>query len=151
SNPEGLLEFRMSQPRGIWNQAWKDTPESYMHADGSYANHHRGIASIEVQALAYDTLLDLANYYNERSKDEQVARQGENLRLKADAIITQARNLKDTILDRFWLEDDRGGYFALATDRDQIGNLRPLAVRTSNMGHALHLLDGADLELERMK
>jgi hypothetical protein len=151
SNPEGLLEFRMSQPRGIWNQAWKDTPESYMHADGSYANHRRGIASIEVQALAYDTLLDLANYYKDRPGGEQVARQGNNLRLKIDTIMTQAQNLKDTILDRFWLEDDRGGYFALATDRDQLGNLRPLAVRTSNMGHALHLLDEADPELERRR
>lgn len=151
SNREGLLEFKMSQPRGIWNQAWKDTPESYMHADGSYANHRRGIASIEVQALAYDTLLDLANYYKERSGGEQFARQDENVSLKTDSIMTLARNLKDTILDRFWLEDERGGYFALATDRDQLGNLRALAVRTSNMGHALHLLDGADPELERRR
>lgn len=133
ASPDGLLEFWMMQERGIWNQAWKDTPEAYVHADGSYANHHAGIASIEVQALAYDTLRDLAQHYRHTGRPAQ-----------ADSARIRAEQLKDLVLDRFWLEDDRGGYFALGTDRDERGQLRPLAVRTSNMGHALHLLDGAD-------
>ncbi len=151
SNPEGLLEFRMSQPRGIWNQAWKDTPESYMHADGTYANHLQGIASIEVQALAYDTLMDLARYYDKLLTSSENSSRDEQLHIKLESVRASARHLKDKVCDLFWLEDDRGGYFALATDRDEHGAPRPLAVRTSNMGHALHLLDGDAAELTRRR
>lgn len=151
-NPEGLLEFTMRQPRGIWNQAWKDTPESYMHADGSYANHHDGIASIEVQALAYKTLVALAEF------SDREAAQGSSVQLErpeslAEASIFRALadHLRSTVLGVFWIDDERGGYFALATDRGQSGELRPLAVRTSNMGHALSLLAGDDPELLRRR
>jgi glycogen debranching enzyme len=150
-NPEGLLEFHMSQPRGIWNQAWKDTPESYVHADGSYANHAQGIASIEIQALAYDTLIDLAHHYA-RQIEWAGASPGEaGLRARLESAVARASDLKDQVRAMFWLEDDRGGYFALATDRDERGRPRPLAVRTSNMGHALHLLDGDDPETARRR
>jgi hypothetical protein len=144
SNPEGLLEFKMLQERGIWNQAWKDTPESYMHADGSYANHQQGIASIEVQALAYDTLLDLATHYKQQSK-------GGDPQAQAAIFESHAAQLKQTVLDKFWIDDESGGYFALGTDRDESGQLRPLAVRTSNMGHALHLLEGDSPRLARRR
>lgn len=144
-SPDGLLEFQMHQRRGIWNQAWKDTPESYMHADGSYANHRDGIASIEVQVLAYDSLRDLARFYQTEAEGTRGdSRAEEALMANSSSIDSRAQRLKQTVLDKFWLEDERGGYFALGTDRDQRGNLRPLAVRTSNAGHALHLLDGDD-------
>jgi hypothetical protein len=151
SSAEGLLEYRMAQERGIWNQAWKDTPEAYVHADGTYANHREGIASIEVQALAYDTLLDLARYYERRLGGPGQSAVSSHLQLQLESARSRAAALKDLVLDRFWLEDERGGYFALATDRDESGKLRPLAVRTSNMGHALHLLDGDDAQLTRMR
>jgi len=151
ASPEGLLEFRMSQPRGIWNQAWKDTPESYVHADGSYANHRAGIASIEVQALAYDTLLDLADHYASQLANGYQEPAPAAPHARRDAALARAARLRELVLDRFWLEDVRGGYFALGTDRDPAGNLRPLAVRTSNMGHAMHLLHGDDPELSRRR
>ncbi|HSW74992.1 MAG TPA: amylo-alpha-1,6-glucosidase [Candidatus Saccharimonadales bacterium] len=144
NNPEGLLEFKMLQERGIWNQAWKDTPESYMHADGSYANHRQGIASIEVQALAYDTLIDLATHYKQQNR-------GADTQVKAAILESRAAQLKQTVLDKFWIEDESGGYFALGTDRDENGQLRPLAVRTSNMGHALHLLEGDSPQLAQRR
>jgi hypothetical protein len=150
SNAEGLLEFQMLQERGIWNQAWKDTPESYVHADGSYANHSSGIASIEVQALAHDTLGDLARYYTAQL-DSGAEPQDQDMGARLTSVISKAQRLKDRVLDAFWLEDERGGYFALGTDRDQDGRLRPLAVRTSNMGHAIHLVDGDDPELSRRR
>lgn len=151
SNAEGLLEFHMSQPRGIWNQAWKDTPESYIHADGTYANHSQGIASIEVQALAYDTLIDLVHYCANELNRCRTSLQGTDLKAKLESLTARAHQLKDRVLDIFWLEDDRGGYFALATDRDEVGRPRPLAVRTSNMGHALHLLDDDDPEVAKLQ
>lgn len=126
ANPEGLLEFRHSFEGSTLNQAWKDSPDAYHHADGTMANHNDGIASIEVQRLTYDALLYAANIY-EQHLDK--AAEAEELR-------TRAAHLRDRILDLFWTED-KGGYFVLGTDRDGSGNLRQLNIRTSNMGHIL--------------
>src|SRR5690606_10088564 len=58
-NPEHLLEFKNSTPGGgILNQAWKDSASAYIHEDGSWANHDDGIASVEVQGLAYDAYVN---------------------------------------------------------------------------------------------
>lgn len=135
SNPEGLLEYQSVLPQGIENQVWKDSPDAYHHSDGSLANNKAGIASIEVQTTAYDALIDAANLYEERlDREEEVI----NLRKRAET-------LRNTILETFWTED-KGGYFVLGTDRDELGNLRQLKVRTSNMGHTLNsrLLEGND-------
>lgn len=142
SNPEGLLEYCSVIPKGIENQVWKDSWDSYHHADGTVANHKKGIASIEVQTLAYDALIDAAELYEKelRNRDHAVA-----LRQRAE-------KLKQAILSLFWTED-KGGYFVLGTDRDENGNLRQLKVRASNMGHVLdsRLLEGNDPEIVRKR
>lgn len=151
-NPEGLLEFIMKQPRGIWNQAWKDTPESYMHANGTYANHRKGIASVEVQSLAHKTLLALARFHRREAEGRgRMNLQREDSLSRASSFQARADHLRSTVLDVFWIDDDRGGYFALATDRDESGRLRRLEVRTSNMGHAINLLEGDDHEIKRRR
>ena len=136
-NPEGLLEFRNTDPKGgISAQAWKDSAFSYIHADGSRANHNDGIASLEVQALAYDALCDMALHYSAKGKLEA-----------AELALEKAAFLREQVFSHFWIDDPtKGGYFALATDKDQSGQLRPLQVRTSNMGHLLNsrLLDDTD-------
>ena len=141
-NPEGLLEYKAVLPRGIENQVWKDSWDSYHHADGTYANHNQGIASIEVQTAAYDALLDAALLYENALGDSD----------KAMQLRTRAAQLRRTILDLFWT-DDKGGYFVLGTDRDDEGNLRQLKIRTSNMGHVLNsrLLEDGSEESERMR
>ncbi len=135
SNPEELLEYKSILPHGIENQVWKDSPDAYHHSDGSIANHEAGIASIEVQTTAYDALLDAAWLY-----EKYLGRADE-----ASALRDQAEQLRMTILNKFWT-DDKGGYFVLGTDRDELGNLRQLKIRTSNMGHTLNsrLLEGSD-------
>lgn len=135
SNTEGLLEFKSLLPRGIENQVWKDSWDAYHHADGTIANHTRGIASIEVQVTAYDALLDAAEIYDTILDDEA----------RATELRERAERLKDTILRLFWCEE-KGGYFVLGTDRDNDGHLRQLKIRTSNMGHTLNsrLLKGDD-------
>lgn len=144
NNPEGLLEFKSTLPLGIENQAWKDSWDAYHHADGTLANHSKGVASIEVQATTYDALIDAASLY------ENIL----NLSDKADYLRSRAEQLKESILRNFWVEDiAKGGYFALGVDRDSSGNLRKLEIRTSNMGHTLHsrLLDGDDPEIIRKR
>lgn len=138
SNDDGLLEYQSVLPQGIENQVWKDSPDAYHHADGTIANHSKGIASIEVQVTAYDALLDAAELY-ERAYDDEI---------QAAAFRQRAEQLGTTILETFWTED-KGGYFVLGTDRDDKDRLRQLKVRTSNMGHVLNsqLLEGDDSEL----
>lgn len=142
SNPEGLLEFQSLLPRGLENQVWKDSWDAYHHSDGRLANHHAGIASIEVQVTTYDALLDAAEIYETTLERVQEAN---DLRGRAD-------RLKQAIFDIFWTED-KGGYFVLGTDRDPDGTPHPLKVRTSNMGHALNsrLLEGDDPEIVRKR
>ena len=141
-NPQHLLEFKTPLPGGILNQAWKDSWDSYFHSDGTIANHDKGVASIEVQRVVYDALLDAAEIY-----DDALGKSSE-----ANALRQRANELKQTILDVFWT-DDKGGYFVIGTDRDDNGNLRQLKIRTSNMGHLLHsrLLEGNDTALVEMR
>ncbi len=138
NNPEGLLESLSAIPHGIENQVWKDSWDAYFHRDGTLANHEKGVASIEVQRLAYDAFLDAAHFY------EEIMPQPD----KAQKVRAKAEQLRQTIFKHFWTPD-RGGYFVLGTDRDDAGNLRQLDVRASNMGHMLHsrLLVGDDPQI----
>lgn len=128
-NEEQLLEYHNPQPagKGILNQAWKDSAGAYVHADGEWANHDRGIASVEVQGLAYDAYIYAAKVY------EYIGDIDKSRKLQA-----RAAGLRLIVLDKFWTEDERGGYFILGTDRDKDGNLRPMKVRASNMGQLLN-------------
>ena len=142
SNPEGLIESSTSLPKGgIENQVWKDSWDAYFHADGTIANHDKGVASIEVQRVTYDALLDAAELYETLGRREDAAK-----------LKDYAARLKSTIFSEFWTEE-KGGYFVLGTDRDDKGNLRPLKIRTSNMGHLLHsrLLESKDKETSRYR
>lgn len=142
SNPEGLLEYKSVLPKGIENQVWKDSWDAYHHADGTLANHDKGIASIEVQVTTYDALIDAAELFEDALDHDD----------RAQELRAHAAQLKQTILSTFWTED-KGGYFVLGTDRDEHGQLRQLKIRTSNMGHVLNsrILKGDDPEIARMR
>src|SRR5262249_54297745 len=58
----GLLEYHAHNRAGIANQAWKDSKEFYVHENGRFVNHDRPVASIEVQGLAYDALMEASEY-----------------------------------------------------------------------------------------
>lgn len=133
ANAEGLLEYKSSIPAGIENQVWRDSWDAYFHQDGTLANRSHGIASVEVQQLVFDTLIEAAIVFETVFEDRE----------KANSLRARAEYLRTTILNKFWV-DEKGGYFALGTDRDDAGRLRPLKIRTSNMGHLLRsrLLSG---------
>jgi glycogen debranching enzyme len=117
SDELGLLSFRRANPHGLDNQVWKDSWDSMSHADGSIANHAAPVASVEVQALAYDALIETGH----RSEAERLARSFD---------------------EHFWVED--GGFYAIGVDRSPgDGTPRTLATRASNMGWLLgsRLLD----------
>jgi glycogen debranching enzyme len=144
ANKEGLLEFKSMTARGLENQAWKDSWDAYFHKNGEIANHQQGIASIEVQRVTFDALLDAADFYQKHFAKHTQAQELRN----------RAEKLRLAIMEKFWTES-QGGYFVLGTDRSPSdGGLRRLEIRTSNMGHMLHslvLLSGEEPEIVRRR
>jgi glycogen debranching enzyme len=114
TSASGLLEYKRRNPHGIENQVWKDSREFYVHENKMLANHEAGIASIEVQGLAYDGLIAAAKLLPTRSKEAAQA----------------AVDLRTTTLKLLWQPKRR--YFALGTDYDQLGKLRIIKTLTAN-------------------
>jgi glycogen debranching enzyme len=142
-NPEGLVESLSKNPKHHANQTWADSPEAFHHADGSWAEHHPeknlGVASLEQQGEAYSALRGAALLYELEGETQFAA----ELNQRAD-------KLRAVVLEKFWVDDPAhfGGYFGRGTDRDADGNLRVLAIRTSDMGNFLDsgMLDDTDDE-----
>ncbi len=154
-NQEGLVEsLRLNTEGGTINQGWKDSFDSYHHADGALANKEKGVASIEVQALAYDALLDVAGLYEHMltEKNSELV-DSKFLKNQITELKKRAESLAHIIMSKYWVEDERGGYFVLGSDRDDQGKLRILKVRASNMGHVLdsRLLDGDEQDRKQKK
>ena len=114
---DGLVES-VPHAGGIENQGWKDSGDSMVHADGSFAQGP--FALVEVQAYVYGALQGLA-LLEERIGDAT----------RAPALRTEAAVLKERFRARFWLEEH--GLLAMALDATG----QPLIVAASNMGHAL--------------
>jgi len=117
---DGLIEYQRRTPAGNNNHCWKDSGDSMRFADGRVAESP--IAVCEAQGYAYAARLRIAEVAEEVWGDAPLAG-----RLREDA-----RRLYDLFNDRFWI-DRRGGYYALALDRDKA----PVDSVTSNMGHLL--------------
>lgn len=128
ASPDGILESRrLNTKGGLVAQSWKDSPDAHHHADGSLVNFNASLSSIDVQAKTFDALHAAAELFPAQAR----------------GLLARAAKLQSALLEKFWVEDKRGGYFALGSERDKHGNLRPLNIRTSNMGHLLNsrLLD----------
>jgi glycogen debranching enzyme len=139
NNKEGLLEsLRLNKVGGNAIQSWKDSVDSHHRKDGSLASLDQGIASIEVQGLGYDALLDAIEILKPHLEYQKEISELANL----------AVSLKACVLEKFWIEDKEGSYFALGSDRDKNGSLRLLDVKTSNMGHLLssRILDDSSVQ-----
>ncbi|MFJ2514197.1 glycogen debranching N-terminal domain-containing protein [Streptomyces griseoviridis] len=116
---DGFLKYVDQTGHGLSNQGWKDSEDSIRHRDGRLAS--TPIALCEVQAYAYEA-----------------ARGGAALlrafgRPGADEWDRWAEELADRFRARFWVEDERGRYPAVALD----GEGRPVDSVTSGFGHLL--------------
>jgi glycogen debranching enzyme len=114
SSKSGLVEYLRQNPHGIENQAWKDSVEFYVHENGEFANHEQPIASIEIQGLAYDALMDGASLLPSRKKEWEK---------KAEA-------LRKKTIDMLW--EPQKQYFALGIDFDTHGKQRVIRTATAN-------------------
>jgi glycogen debranching enzyme len=115
---DGYLEYRKRSERGLYNQAWKDSHDSYLLPDGRPSK--QPTASAEVQGYAYDALLRVARLYR------RLGREADARDLEARALRLRARFHHD-----FWLAHER--FFAIALDGDK----RPVPAVASNPGHCL--------------
>jgi glycogen debranching enzyme len=135
SSSIGLLEFESSNPRGLAIQTWKDSATGVTHPDGTPANTNAPIATLDLQALAFDALQAatqlLPSHAGRPSWEGHVRR-----------LVRQVPRL-------FWLEDER--FFAQAIDRDPAGLPRLVKTRGSEVGAlmASGLLDGVSAPLRR--
>ncbi len=116
---DGFVEYER-RSNGLENQSWKDSGDSQRFRDGRFAEPP--IAPAEVQGYVYDAKKRLAEVARHAWDDEPLAS-----RLEAEAAELAAR-----FDAAFWVSD-RGGYYALALDRDK----QRVDALCSNIGHLL--------------
>ena len=126
---DGLIEYCRRNPKGLFNQGWKDSGDANRHSDGRIAQPP--IALVEVQGYAVRGLAGAA---------ELLTLMGEPA--LASEATKRSYELRDLLEHRFWLEDRR--YYAMALDKDKAA----LRVDGSNPGH---LLFGGAISLERAR
>ena len=135
ATPSGLIESNRSNPMGIENQVWKDSGDSYMHADGTLAS---GVstASIETVAEAFDALVGAAEIQNLYPSPLWA--------LSAPELLARAEELRELLFKHMWL----GDRFALGTERDANGNQVAFDSQASNQARLLDslILDGPDFK-----
>ena len=117
-NGDGFHEYLTRSRQGVKHQAWKDSPDAVVSADGSPVEPP--IATCEEQAFVYAAKLHLSEVL------WWFGRRGEAKRL-----FREASELKKRFNDAFWMEQE--GFFALGLDSTG----RPIRSITSNPGHCL--------------
>jgi glycogen debranching enzyme len=117
---DGFVEYQQRAKRGPANQSWKDSGDSQRFHDGTLAQPP--IAPAEVQGYVFDAKRRIADLAREVWRDRALASRLEE----------EADELRRRFDEAFWI-DKRGGYYALALDRDK----RPVDSLCSNMGHLL--------------
>ena len=115
---DGFLEYAQTSPNGLVNQGWKDSWDGVPFPNGELPTPP--IALVEVQGYACDAKRRMAALYHAFGDSE-----------RATVLRRQAAQLREAIMERFWLEEL--GTFALALD----GHKMPIPTVASNAGHLL--------------
>ena len=127
----GLVEYK-HRASGLVNQFWGDSWDSLSHSDGSIANHVQPIAELSVQAIAYDALIEASELY------EDLALANSEFQSKSSDYKEMAANIKKQLIDKFWKQEEKSGFFVAGLDKDDLGNYRQLDIKTCNMGFVLN-------------
>jgi glycogen debranching enzyme len=117
---DGFVEYQKRTERGLDNQSWKDSYDSQRFSDGRFAE--TPIAPCEVQGYVFDAKRRMAELAREVWRDRELAERLER----------EARELRERFDEAYWV-DERGGYYALALDREK----NKVDSLTSNIGHLL--------------
>ena len=115
---DGFVEYRRRSPKGLANQAWKDSWDAYMRSDGTIPP--APIASIEVQGYVYDAKYRMASLLRSFGDLET-----------AERLRREATELAKRLDKAFWMPEH--DYFAMALDGDK----QQLRCIVSNPGQLL--------------
>ena len=115
---DGFLEYAKTSPNGLVNQGWKDSWDGVPFPDGTLPDPP--IALVEVQGYACDAKRRMGALFHAFGDP-----------VRAALLRRQAAQLREKIIDHYWLEEL--GTFALALD----GNKRVIPTIASNAGHLL--------------
>lgn len=115
---DGFYEYLSHSTQGVANQAWKDSGDAIVYADGTQASPP--IATCEEQAFVYAAKLHMSEllWWLDR-KDE------------ARRLFHEAEDLKKRFNQAFWMEDE--GCFAMGLDSKK----RQINAMGSNPGHCI--------------
>lgn len=135
--PSGLIESNRSNPSGITNQVWKDSGDSYLHADGEIASI-TSTSSIETVAETYDALQAAILLSN-------IAPVG--WPINESDLDSLCISLQERLIQYMWVDD----HFAIGTDRNEFGVQRPIDSQASNQGRLLDskILEGKEFQKYR--
>lgn len=117
-NPERFLEYRPGFPGSIENQIMEDSWDSRFHADGRLPSWERGLVSTDVQGLACDALVMAAPFVENLGGDWVTPGECYDL----------ADRLAESVFRHLWVDDPRGGYFAVGAERGVCGEVMPMRV-----------------------
>lgn len=122
--PSGFIESSRANPKGIANQVWKDSGDSYMHANGAIA---RGVstASVETVGESYDAIMAAVAI--------QEMKPSKNWPLSTTELRKVARHLQLSLIGYFWMGDS----FALGLERNAAGEIVKFESLASNQGRLL--------------
>ncbi|HIH95600.1 TPA: amylo-alpha-1,6-glucosidase [Methanosarcina acetivorans] len=101
----GFAYYAVKSPLGIYNQGWKDSPDSISRSDGTLAK--QPIAVAEVQGYVYMAKRRLAPLFR------QLGRESDAARLEKEAV-----ELKERFNREFWIKDRQ--FFAQALDAEGV-------------------------------
>jgi glycogen debranching enzyme len=116
---DGYVEYASKSGKGLFNQGWKDSGDAISNIDGSLAKPP--IALCEVQGYLYLAKTLLAELYRHAGEGD-----------RADALVQEAKELRERFNRDFWLEDRRI-YAVCLQGHDH----RPAETVTSNAGQVL--------------
>lgn len=102
----GFLEYKRNHSECIENQILRDSLTSVIHPNGELANHLGPIATVELQAFAYDAFRNSRVLFPEA-------------KYKGDIAYWQklARQIRDNVFENLWMSDQN--YFAMGMDRSE--------------------------------
>ena len=115
---DGFYEYLTRSSQGTKHQAWKDSPDAIVGADGRQVEPP--IATCEEQAYVYQAKVVFAEVlWSLGNRDE------------ARRLFQEARDLKERFNEAFWMDDE--GFFAMGLDADK----NQIKAIGSNPGHCL--------------
>ncbi|BBL63644.1 hypothetical protein MSMAT_1551 [Methanosarcina mazei TMA] len=101
----GFAYYAVRSPMGIYNQGWKDSPDSISRSDGTLAK--QPVAVAEVQGYVYMAKRQLAPLFRQLGRENDAAR-----------LEKEARELKERFNREFWMKDSQ--FFAQALDAEGV-------------------------------